>query len=76
MKEEDVILYGQSLGSGPTIDLAVRLSRLRAVILHSPILSGLRVLYPVKQTYWFDIFKVHLPFNEFNCYVGLNVTYH
>ncbi|CBI16912.3 unnamed protein product, partial [Vitis vinifera] len=57
VKEEDVILYGQSLGSGPTIDLAVRLSRLRAVVLHSAILSGLRVLYPVKRTYWFDIFK-------------------
>ncbi|KAJ0450498.1 putative serine hydrolase FSH, serine aminopeptidase, S33, alpha/Beta hydrolase [Helianthus annuus] len=58
VNEEDVILYGQSVGSGPTIDLASRLSRLRAVVLHSPILSGLRVLYPVKRTYWFDIYKV------------------
>ncbi|CAA2974064.1 Hypothetical predicted protein [Olea europaea subsp. europaea] len=57
VKEEDVILYGQSVGSGPTLDLAYRLSRLRAVVLHSPILSGLRVMYPVKQTYWFDIYK-------------------
>nr|GMC91515.1 protein ABHD17C-like [Ipomoea batatas]GMC95115.1 protein ABHD17C-like [Ipomoea batatas]GMC97190.1 protein ABHD17C-like [Ipomoea batatas] len=57
VKEEDVILYGQSVGSGPTIDLASHLSRLRAVVLHSPILSGLRVMYPVKKTYWFDIFK-------------------
>nr|GMD01039.1 protein ABHD17C-like [Ipomoea batatas] len=57
VKEEDVILYGQSVGSGPTIDLASNLSRLRAVVLHSPILSGLRVMYPVKKTYWFDIFK-------------------
>lgn len=56
-KEEDIVLYGQSVGSGPTVDLASRLPNLRAVILHSPILSGLRVLYPVKQTYWFDIFK-------------------
>jgi len=30
---------------------------LRAVVLHSPILSGLRVLYPVKRTFWFDIYK-------------------
>lgn len=58
VKEEDVILYGQSVGSGPTVDMASRLSRLRAVVLHSPILSGLRVMYPVKRTYWFDIFKV------------------
>ncbi|XP_068303062.1 uncharacterized protein [Pyrus communis] len=56
-KEEDIILYGQSVGSGPTLDLATRLPRLRAVVLHSPIMSGLRVMYPVKRTYWFDIYK-------------------
>nr|CAD1831742.1 unnamed protein product [Ananas comosus var. bracteatus] len=56
-REEDVILYGQSVGSGPTLDLASRLPHLRAVVLHSPILSGLRVMYPVKHTYWFDIYK-------------------
>ncbi|KAE8036878.1 hypothetical protein FH972_009511 [Carpinus fangiana] len=56
-KQEDIILYGQSVGSGPTLDLAVRLPRLRAVVLHSPILSGLRVMYPVKRSYWFDIYK-------------------
>ncbi|CAG7891626.1 unnamed protein product [Brassica rapa] len=50
-KQEDVILYGQSVGSGPTLDLAARLPQLRAVVLHSPILSGLRVMYPVKKTY-------------------------
>ncbi|KZV44351.1 alpha/beta hydrolase domain-containing protein 17B [Dorcoceras hygrometricum] len=56
-KQEDVILYGQSVGSGPTLELASRLPRLRAVVLHSPILSGVRVMYPVKRTYWFDIYK-------------------
>uniref|UniRef100_C6JRN0 Serine aminopeptidase S33 domain-containing protein n=1 Tax=Sorghum bicolor TaxID=4558 RepID=C6JRN0_SORBI len=56
-KEEEIILYGQSVGSGPTVDLASRLPQLRAVVLHSPILSGLRVMYPVKRTYWFDIYK-------------------
>ncbi|KAL2325624.1 hypothetical protein Fmac_024682 [Flemingia macrophylla] len=56
-KEEDIILYGQSVGSGPTTDLATSLLNLRAVILHSPILSGLRVMYPVKKTYWFDVYK-------------------
>jgi len=58
VKDEQLILYGQSVGSGPTLDLASRISNLRGVVLHSPILSGLRVLYPVKRTYWFDIFKV------------------
>lgn len=60
-KQEDIILYGQSVGSGPTLDLAARLPRLRAVVLHSPILSGVRVMYPVKHTYWFDIYKVYFP---------------
>ncbi|XP_074565613.1 uncharacterized protein LOC141822072 isoform X3 [Curcuma longa] len=44
--DEDLILYGQSVGSGPTLELASRLQKLRAVVLHSAILSGLRVLYP------------------------------
>ncbi|GAB4840180.1 hypothetical protein Ancab_020945 [Ancistrocladus abbreviatus] len=57
LKEEDIILYGQSVGSGPTVELATSLPNLRAVVLHSPILSGLRVMYPVKRTYWFDIYK-------------------
>ncbi|KAG9133619.1 hypothetical protein Leryth_019457 [Lithospermum erythrorhizon] len=55
--DEQLILYGQSVGSGPTVDLASRTPNLRGVVLHSPILSGLRVLYPVKRTYWFDIYK-------------------
>ncbi|CAI0463596.1 unnamed protein product [Linum tenue] len=42
MKEEDIILYGQSLGSGPALELATHLPQLRALVLHSPILSGLR----------------------------------
>lgn len=58
VKDEQLILYGQSVGSGPTVDLASRLPNLRGVVLHSPILSGMRVLYPVKRTYWFDIYKV------------------
>ncbi|KAK4774404.1 hypothetical protein SAY86_009339 [Trapa natans] len=57
VKEEDLIVYGQSVGSGPTLHLASRLERVRAVVLHSAILSGIRVLYPVKMTFWFDIFK-------------------
>ncbi|CAO2169479.1 unnamed protein product [Urochloa humidicola] len=56
-REEDIVLYGQSVGSGPTLDLAVRLDHIRAVVLHSPILSGVRVMYSVKKTYWFDIYK-------------------
>ncbi|KAJ6752872.1 ALPHA/BETA-HYDROLASES SUPERFAMILY PROTEIN [Salix koriyanagi] len=57
VKDDQLILYGQSVGSGPTVDLASRVPNLRGVVLHSPILSGMRVLYPVKRTYWFDIYK-------------------
>ncbi|GAV59071.1 Abhydrolase_5 domain-containing protein [Cephalotus follicularis] len=57
VKEEDIILYGQSIGSGPAIEIGTRLPYLRAIILHSPILSGLRVMYPMKKTFWFDIYK-------------------
>ncbi|KAJ4830371.1 hypothetical protein Tsubulata_011979 [Turnera subulata] len=57
VKQEELILYGQSVGSGPTLHLASRLQKLRGVVLHSAILSGIRVLYPVKMTFWFDIFK-------------------
>ncbi|KAH6833332.1 alpha/beta-Hydrolases superfamily protein [Perilla frutescens var. hirtella] len=66
-KQEDVILYGQSVGSGPTLDLASRLPRLRAVVLHSPILSGVRVMYAVKRTYWFDIYKNIDKIPQVNC---------
>ncbi|KAG6533675.1 hypothetical protein ZIOFF_007550 [Zingiber officinale] len=49
VEDEDLILYGQSLGSGPTLDLASRLQKLRAVVLQSAILSGLSVLYIHKR---------------------------
>ncbi|KAM1078453.1 hypothetical protein TB2_025146 [Malus domestica] len=57
IRQEDLIVYGQSVGSGPTLHLASQLKKLRAVVLHSAILSGIRVLYPVRLTFWFDIFK-------------------
>ncbi|KAJ8754441.1 hypothetical protein K2173_002892 [Erythroxylum novogranatense] len=57
VSQEDLILYGQSVGSGPTLHLASKLPRLRGVVLHSGILSGLRVLCHVKFTFCFDIYK-------------------
>ncbi|GAB2216268.1 hypothetical protein Droror1_Dr00024038 [Drosera rotundifolia] len=67
IKQEELILYGQSVGSGPTLHLASRLQRLRGVVLHSAILSGIRVLYPVKMTFWFDIFKNIDKIRSVNC---------
>ncbi|KAF1873686.1 hypothetical protein Lal_00027724 [Lupinus albus] len=57
VSQEDVILYGQSVGSGPTLHLAAKLPRLRGVVLHSGILSGLRVLCHENFTFCFDIYK-------------------
>lgn len=58
VSQEDMILYGQSVGSGPTLHLASRLPRLRGVVLHSAILSGIRVVCQVNFTLCFDIYKV------------------
>lgn len=58
ISQEHLILYGQSVGSGPTLHLAARLPRLRGVVMHSGILSGLRVLCHVKFTFCCDIYKV------------------
>lgn len=53
---DEVVLYGQSIGTVPTIDLAARHS-VRAMILHSPLASGLRVACPdTKKTWCFDVF--------------------
>ncbi|TYG91092.1 hypothetical protein ES288_A12G235500v1 [Gossypium darwinii] len=57
ISQEDLILYGQSVGSGPTLHLAAKLPRLRGVVLHSGILSGLRVLCHVKFNFCFDIYQ-------------------
>lgn len=53
-----IILYGQSIGSGPSTYLASRewASRAAALILHSPILSGIRVLLPIERTLMVDPF--------------------
>ncbi|MCD9645376.1 hypothetical protein HAX54_034232 [Datura stramonium] len=57
VKEEDIILYGQSIGSGPTLELATKLPQIRGVILQSAILSGLRVMYRIKYSLWLDMYK-------------------
>lgn len=53
--EKEIILYGQSVGSGPTCYLARR-QPVAGVILHSPFLSGLRVITPSRLLACFDIF--------------------
>ncbi|GJQ67412.1 hypothetical protein Trydic_g8280 [Trypoxylus dichotomus] len=56
VKPERVILYGQSIGTVPTVDLATR-QQVGAIILHSALMSGLRVLCPnTSRTWFFDAF--------------------
>uniref|UniRef100_A0A8C4QCS3 Protein ABHD13 n=1 Tax=Eptatretus burgeri TaxID=7764 RepID=A0A8C4QCS3_EPTBU len=53
---ESIILYGQSIGTVPTVDLASRFE-CAAVVLHSPLTSGMRVAFPnTRRTYCFDAF--------------------
>ncbi|XP_028672262.1 alpha/beta hydrolase domain-containing protein 17A [Erpetoichthys calabaricus] len=53
---ENIILYGQSIGTVPTVDLASRYE-CAAVVLHSPLTSGMRVAFPdTRKTYCFDAF--------------------
>lgn len=51
-----VILYGQSIGTVPTVDLASKYD-FAGVILHSPLTSGLRLAFPnTRRTWFFDAF--------------------
>lgn len=52
----EVIVYGQSIGTVPTIDLASKYD-FAGVILHSPLTSGLRLAFPnTRRTWFFDAF--------------------
>ena len=52
---DQVILYGQSLGSGPAVHLASARA-VRGLILHSPIASGMRVVTESRALGCLDIF--------------------
>lgn len=59
---ENIILYGQSIGTVPTVDLAARYE-VGAVVLHSPLMSGMRVAFPnTKRTWFFDAFPRYVVF--------------
>ncbi|CAF0998165.1 unnamed protein product [Rotaria sordida] len=65
ISESKIILYGQSIGTVPTIDLASRYNDCCvACVLHSPLSSGMRVAFPeTKRTWCCDAFpsidKIH-----------------
>ncbi|KAK9867301.1 hypothetical protein WJX84_010821 [Apatococcus fuscideae] len=53
-----IVLFGQSVGSGPTVDLAAKMPNLAGVVLHTPLLSGMRVLNP-NWRYWPSLLDVY-----------------
>ena len=57
IKAENVILYGQSIGTVATVDLASK-EKFGGVILHGTLASGLRVAFPETRRNWFfDVFR-------------------
>ena len=52
---KEIILYGQSVGSGPSCYIAPR-KPIAGIVLHAPIMSGLRVLTDSRMLACFDIF--------------------
>lgn len=56
LRPDQVILYGQSIGTVAATDLATR-NEMAGVILHSPLMSGMRVAFPdTRRTWCFDPF--------------------
>jgi len=56
LEESSVVLFGQSVGSVPSIDLAAR-SDVGGMVLHGALKSGLSVIHEVQVMYWFDVFQ-------------------
>jgi len=54
---DNIVLYGQSIGTVPTVHLATRYP-VAAVVLHSPLMSGMRVAFPrARRTCCLDVFN-------------------
>ncbi len=49
IQRQDIVLYGQSLGSGPTLDLAAREKSIAGVVLHAAFASGAHTCLHIGQ---------------------------
>ena len=63
-KDEKIILYGQSVGSGPACRLATTVKNCAGLVLHSPIASGIRSLTGGGYCSPIYIFSCLDPFNN------------
>ncbi|KAG1675417.1 hypothetical protein FOA52_012336 [Chlamydomonas sp. UWO 241] len=68
LSPRNIILYGQSVGSGPTAYLGSVEPDLGGVVLHSPLLSGVRVLSPGLRWWpsFADVYPNHLMVPKIN----------
>lgn len=57
-RPQDVVVYGQSVGSGPTCELGAHEKDLKGIVLHSPLMSGMRCISPSMSMWpsWADVF--------------------
>ncbi len=51
-----IILYGQSIGTAPTVDLAAR-HQCAGVVVHSALMSGMRLAFNTTRSWCFDPFN-------------------
>lgn len=65
--EKNIILYGQSVGGGPSCYLAAQKKNLGGLILHSAFMSGMRVLTPSRALGCLDIFPNINHIKKVNC---------
>ncbi|KAL7567039.1 hypothetical protein ACA910_019962 [Epithemia clementina (nom. ined.)] len=64
---KNVVLYGQSVGSGPCCYLAAKDDQIGGMILHSPFTSGMRVLTPNRALACLDIYPNIDRIKHVNC---------
>lgn len=56
MDESKIVIYGQSVGSGPSCYICAKKPNVGGLVLHSPFMSGMRVLTPSRILGCLDVF--------------------
>jgi pimeloyl-ACP methyl ester carboxylesterase len=65
-----IVAFGRSIGSGPTVDLVSKCPEIRAMVLQSPIESGIRTVMPVgvaRLLYGLDLFRNYEKVGKIKC---------
>lgn len=65
--EKNIVIYGQSVGSGPSCYICAKKPDVGGLILHSPFMSGMRVLTPSRLLGCLDIFPNIDRIKRVNC---------